>query len=42
MRVGEKRRLTIPAKMGYGKQGAPPDIPPNSVLNFDVTLLKAR
>ena len=40
MRVGEKRRLHIPAKMGYGKRGAPPDIPPNAALNFDVTLLK--
>ncbi|KAJ1450772.1 hypothetical protein M885DRAFT_488274 [Pelagophyceae sp. CCMP2097] len=41
MRVGEKRRLHIPAKMGYGARGAPPDIPGNAALNFDVTLLRA-
>jgi FK506-binding nuclear protein len=36
MKVGGKRRLTVPAAMGYGKDGSPPDIPPNSVLVFDV------
>jgi len=36
MKVGGKRRLTVPAPMAYGAQGAPPDIPANSDLIFDV------
>lgn len=40
MKVGGRRRLTIPARLGYGDRGAGADIKPGETLVFVVDLLK--
>jgi FKBP-type peptidyl-prolyl cis-trans isomerase len=42
MKVGEKKTLTISPDKGYGSAGAPPAIPANATLIFDVELLKVE
>lgn len=40
MRVGGKRRLFVPAQLGYGERQVGAHIPPNSDLHFEIELLE--
>ncbi len=42
MKLNEKRKLTIPASLGYGTNGSPPTIPPNATLLFDVEMIEIK
>ena len=42
MKEGGRRQLVIPPELGYGRQGQPPDIPPNETLVFVIDLLELQ
>tara|TARA_B100002051_G_scaffold260748_1_gene281549 strand:- start:843 stop:1181 length:339 start_codon:yes stop_codon:yes gene_type:complete len=42
MKVGGRRRLTVPPELGYGDKGAGSVIPPGATLIFDVDLLEVE
>jgi FKBP-type peptidyl-prolyl cis-trans isomerase len=42
MKAGSKWRIHLPAALGYGEGGSPPEIGPNEVLVFEITLVGSR
>ncbi|TLY33891.1 MAG: FKBP-type peptidyl-prolyl cis-trans isomerase [Nitrospirae bacterium] len=42
MRVGGKRKLRVPPRLGYGAKGSGPFIPPNATLLYEIELLRVE
>jgi len=42
MKTGGKRKLIIPAHLGYGDRGAGTVVPPGAILHFDVELVEVK
>jgi peptidylprolyl isomerase len=42
MKLGGKRKITIPWELAYGEAGRPPVIPPKSDLDFDIELVEIK
>ena len=42
MKEGGRRELTIPSRLAYGSAGAPPRIPPDATLVFEIELMDVR
>jgi peptidylprolyl isomerase len=38
MKVGGKRLLLVPPQLGFGKKGAPPAVPPDATLKYEIEL----